>query len=26
EFEIIHIVMNLACISSYSWKKWLQFY
>ncbi|HCZ3050846.1 TPA: DoxX family protein, partial [Staphylococcus aureus] len=21
-----HIVMNLACISSYSWKKWLQFY
>ncbi|HDS3724460.1 TPA: DoxX family protein, partial [Staphylococcus aureus] len=25
-FEIIHIVMNLACISSYSWKKWLQFY
>ncbi|MEZ2074571.1 DoxX family protein, partial [Staphylococcus aureus] len=20
------IVMNLACISSYSWKKWLQFY
>lgn len=23
EFEIIYIVMNLVCISSYSWKKWL---
>lgn len=26
EFEIIHIVMNLACICSYKWNKWMQFY
>ena len=26
EFEIIHIVMNVAVMSSYSWKKWIQFY
>ena len=26
EFEIIHIAMNIAVMSSYSWKKWIQFY
>lgn len=26
EFEIIHIVMNVAVMISYSWKKWIQFY
>ena len=26
EFEIIHIVMNVAVMCSYSWKKWIQFY
>jgi len=26
EFEIIHIVMNVAVMTSYSWKKWIQFY
>ena len=26
EFEVIHIVMNIAVMMSYSWKKWIQFY
>lgn len=26
EFEFIHIVMNVAVLSSYKWKKFMQFY
>lgn len=26
EFEIIHIVMNIALLTGYKWKKWFQIY